>query len=56
MHNKHMQPIITNARQGRAISTANRPRRRRLNLHAIALLAALAAFWIVAGFLVTLAR
>jgi len=44
MKTNHMQPIVTNARQGLALSTANRPRPRVIRGRVL-LLAALALFW-----------
>jgi hypothetical protein len=50
----HHLPIVTNARQGRALSTRNRPRKSLPP--GLAVVLALVAFWTVAALVVTLAR
>ena len=52
----HMIPIVTNARQGRAVSSRNRPRRGRINTPAACMLLALVAFWVAVAFVVACAR
>lgn len=56
MNTPHIQPIVTNARQGKTVSTANRPRRAKINRPVVMIGLALVVFWIVAGLLAACAR
>lgn len=51
-----MLPIVTNARQGRALSSRNRPRRGRINTPAVGMILALVAFWVAVAAVVACAR
>ena len=50
MNTHHYTAIVTNARQGLAVSTRNRPRNaRRVDRGMVLIIAGLALFWVLVG-------
>lgn len=52
----HVNPIITNARQGRAVSTRNRRKSGRVNVPVLIIAAGVLAFWVACGLIAACAR